>query len=96
MGLRRESFPKLLCILRERNSQKLGILEEEWEIIFVHTRATELAKEYSASSEKGSLQKDRRKNHIMYFRNSFHARAGFIGERLYKAQVVNELFMVIG
>ena len=96
MGLRRESFPQLLCILRERNSQKLGILKEEWEIIFARTRTTEFAKEYSASTEKGSLQKDRRKNHTMCSRNSFHARAGFIGEWLYKAQVLNELFTVIG
>lgn len=96
MGLRRKSFPELLCILRERNSQKLGILEEEWEIIFARTGTTEYAKEYSASSEKGSLQKDSPKNHIMCCRNSFHARAGFIGECLDKAQVLNELFTVIG
>ena len=92
MGLRGESFPELLCILRERISQKLGILEEERKIIFAHTGTTELAKKYFAVSEKVSFQKDERKNHTMCSRNSFHSRAGFIGECLYKAQVLNERF----
>jgi len=86
MGLRRESFPELLCILRERIGQKLGILEEEWKIIFARTGTTEVEDKYSVPSEKVSFQKDNRKNYIMCSRNTFHARAGFIGECLYETQ----------
>ena len=79
MGLWGESIPEFLRILRERISQELGILEEEWKIVFAHAGTTEFAKKYSASSEKVSFQEDKRKNHIMCCRKSFHIRAGLTG-----------------
>ena len=88
MGLRRESFPELLCILRERISQELGILEEERKITFAHTGATEFAEKSSVSSEKVSFQQDNRKNYIMGSQNSFNGRDGSIGECHCEAQVL--------